>query len=53
MVLFKFKKIHLNGLEKARQMNLITEIECLRLEKDRLDDKIKKHLEKHKGRKKR
>jgi hypothetical protein len=47
-----FSKKHLNGLEKARQMNLITEIECLRLKKERLDEQIKKHLEKHGGRKK-
>lgn len=48
-----FSKKHLNGLEKARQMNLITEIECLRLKKDRIDEELAKHLEKNKGRKKR
>lgn len=47
-----FSKKHLNGLEKARQMNLITEIECLRLKKDRIDEEIQKHLDKHEGRKK-
>jgi len=53
MSFFKFSKKHLNGLEKAKQMNLITEIECLRLEKDRIDERIQKHLDKNKGRKKR
>jgi len=48
-----FSKKHLNGLEKARQMNLITEIECLRLKKDRAEEELTKHLEKNKGRKKR
>lgn len=47
-----FKKKHLCGLEKARQMNLITEIECLRLKKDRADEELQKHLDKNKGRKK-
>lgn len=51
-ILNVFSKKHLDGLQRARQLNLITELECLKLERERVDEKIKKHLEKHGGRKK-
>lgn len=40
------------SLEKAEEQGLITHEELLRLKLERAERKLKKHLEKHEGRKK-
>lgn len=51
--MFKFlkKKIEPEGLEKARQLNLITELELLKLKKLRADEKLENYLKPKKSRK--
>jgi len=45
MRLFK-KKPPKEGLEKARQMNLITELELLKLKSERAEADLKEHIKK-------
>jgi len=44
--MFFKKKPPKEGLEKARQMNLITELELLKLKSDRAETDLREHIKK-------
>lgn len=48
-----FRRSKKLGLEKAKELGLITELELLKLKSERAEADLKKHIEKNEGHKKR